>query len=146
MLYRKAPPSPPRLLLRIAGTAGALATIAACGSSPGPEGSAGLVGSVTQPDDGGSGADDGASGPHMILGLLPSCGPGTNEPECPCVAAVSPDGCDAGASDVPDALPLTPDGSDGATDGMVFNGIVANPDAGDATVFNGIVAHPGDGG
>jgi|CZKU01.1.fsa_nt_gi hypothetical protein len=86
----------------------------------------------------------------MILGSLPSCGPNTNEPVCPCVAAVSPDGCDAESPDLPDALPLTPNGtadpSDGASDGIVFNGIVANPDAGDATVFNGVVAHPGDGG
>jgi hypothetical protein len=74
---------------------------------------------------------------------------------CPCVAAVSPDGCDAAAPD--DAANPgdagvdgdVPHASDGATDGMVFNGIVANPDAGDAgdaTVFHGIVVHPGDGG
>jgi hypothetical protein len=149
MLYRNAPPSPPRLLLRIAGTAGALATMAACGSSLGPEGSAGLPGSVAQADGGSGTGDDGSVGEHMLLGSLPSCGPNTNQPECPCVAAVSPDGCDAATPDIPDALPLTPDASDGATDGMIFNGIVAHPDAGDAsdaTVFNGIVAHPGDGG
>jgi hypothetical protein len=158
VLYRKTPPSPPRLLLRIVGTAGALASIVACGSSLGPEGSAGLPGSVTQADVGSGTGDDGfapvgscggANEPEC-LGVLPSCGPGTNEPECPCVADVSPDGCDAGTSDIPDALPLAPDGSanpnDGSTDGTVFNGIVANPDASDATVFNGIVAHPGDGG
>lgn len=102
------------------------------------------------PPSGKSGFCDGIDEPECV-GVLPSCGPGTNEPECPCVAAVSPDGCDAETPDLPDALPLTPDASDtdandGATDAMVLSGIVANPDAGDATVFHCIVAHPGDGG
>lgn len=53
MIYRKAPPHPPRMLLRVAAAAGATVVLgaSACGSTAGPE-SAGVV------DSGSDGGDE----------------------------------------------------------------------------------------
>ena len=96
MLYRKASPRPPRLLLRIAATAGAsaLVGVAACSSSSDSPSSR-LTGSVVSPpaDD----AGDAASNPVTIMtGIMANpdataCGGGV------CGSVVMPqDGGDAG--------------------------------------------------
>jgi hypothetical protein len=146
MLYRKAPPSPPRLLLRIVTTAGAgaLLGVAACSSSSNSGGS-GIMGVVTNPSD--SGGDDlGSEASTIMTGVMPSypdaraCGGG------PCGSMIMPPG-DAGetgdasiASDASDASDLAADApSDAAiveTDAIahcggvcgIVVGVVVQPD------------------
>ena len=95
MLYRKAAPTPPRLLLRIAG-AGAVLGAVACSST----GAAGLVPSpVSGPPADAADQGDSDIGP-VVTGLLPNpCGGG------PCGSIASPPD-DAG------------DASDAATDAL----------------------------
>ncbi len=59
MIYRRSPPRPPRLLLRVVAGAGAIASIAsaaACGSQAMP-----TEGVATMPEDAGDGGQDGTS-------------------------------------------------------------------------------------
>jgi hypothetical protein len=107
MVYRKSPLRPPRLLLRIAATAGAGAMlsvgVAACGSSAGVDGVAALP-----PED--SGAD------HMD-------GDGAAPCETGCGIVVSPEGGDAEM--VGGGVMVNPEaGAD------VVTGVIAMPDGG----------------
>jgi hypothetical protein len=129
MIYRKAPPQPGRLLLRVVAFAGAGAALASVACS-----SAGVVaGSVETPHDAGleSGGHDGGFVGFMGVG-------------------------DGGGSDVFNGLADAGGGIMGATDGQAPDanpdggacdegcGLVGNPDAA-ADVITGVVAHP-DGG
>ncbi len=64
MIYRKAPPQPTRLLLRIVAGAGALMGATACGSG------APLNGIVNLPDD--AGADAETSDARVVTGVAPA--------------------------------------------------------------------------
>jgi hypothetical protein len=148
MIYRKQSPTPPRLLLRIVGTAGAgtLLSVAACGSNPPPDV---FMGSVPNGDTSNDGGVDSAS----FIGEGSVANP-------PGSVACPPDG-----SDVVGCPGTFPDASDDATDhgitgsvacppdasGIqgcpVVAGLVVSPsDASDDVMFNGLVAHPGDSG
>jgi hypothetical protein len=117
MIYRKAPPQPGRLLLRVVAVAGAGAVlgVVACSS-----GSSGLqqMGFAANPDAGGDSGDSGFMG-----------------------------ATDGGGSDVLNGFVDAGGGIMGATDGGVCEegcGLVGNPDA-EADVITGVVVHP-DGG
>jgi hypothetical protein len=101
MLYRKAPATPPRLLLRIVATAGAgvLVGVAACSSSSDSAAPPGVV--VSPPGDD---AGDAASSPTTIMtGIManPDATVGCGSEPCGFVA-MPQDGGDAGAF-APDA-------------------------------------------
>jgi hypothetical protein len=106
MLYRKAAPTPPRLLLRIAATAGAGALLgaAACSSVGEPHGLVpmpnGLV--ANPPADA---ADQGDSeGTPIMTGVLPNPNPGPcGGGPCGTIALPAADAGDAGET-APDAV------------------------------------------
>jgi hypothetical protein len=134
MRYRKAPITPPRLLLRIVGTAGAgaLLGVAACSSSISSDSAPITTGIVVTGDAGGDASADAAAF-YMGIGVPPPCN------GCQMttgVVAYTPDASTDGA-----ALPGD------ASDDAIFNGIGPYPhDGGDAEVFYGLVANPGDAG
>jgi hypothetical protein len=114
MLYRKAPPNPPRLLLRIVATAGAGALLAMTGcSSSSSEGSATITPSDASADD------------AMML----ACGAGL---VCGSLAAPPPDGGDSGDA-----------GATGPCGGHVCGSIALPQDAGDLDAADGHVADAG---
>jgi hypothetical protein len=152
MIYRKQPAHPPRLLLRIVGTAGAstLLGMAACSSSSNPDhafvGSAGIV----EHDGGDSDAD-----PALVGG-----GSQAN----PCISSDVDGACSiqplgsiaqpADASDLDGSFAdAGNDGNDAAAQGdaSMFHGLVTHPEdaaaqdaADDVHVVNGLVVNPGD--
>jgi hypothetical protein len=150
MMYRKAPPQPPKLLLRIVSAAGAgvLVGAAACGGVADSQ----IYGSVVQtPDDSGhgvgsSGSSGDAGGDESYHGELGSSGaPGcdgfcgvspapddASEMDVVGIDAgilISPDGGDAGVSDATDKDAPIADADVDVTNGCHVLGICIRPDA-----------------
>jgi hypothetical protein len=153
MIYRKQSPTPPRMLLRIVGTAGAgtLLSVAACGS-PSPE----VVGSApgSAPIVGGTSSDAAAdSASYTVLGgvvVNPSGSvacpdDGSVVLGCPVIhpADASDDATDHGITGI---VACPPDAS--WTQGCpILTGLVVSPtDASDDVIFHGIMTNPGDSG
>jgi len=111
MIYRKASPSPPRMLLRIVAGAGACAIAAAC-SSTSPD----VEGSVATMDAGRGDAAQDAGDDAPLHGVIDSGGVG----DVVTGVVVNPDA----ASGSGGGIMVNPDAS-----GDVVTGVVVNPDA-----------------
>ena len=150
MIYRKQSPTPPRLLLRIVGTAGAgtLLGMAACGSpSPDLVGSAPALGT----NDGGT-SSDGASDSapdtifmgSLVTGSVACPADGSEVVGCPGTFPDASDDATASSVDGSGACPPDASGIEGCP---IVTGLVVSPnDASDDAIVNGLVVHPGDSG
>jgi hypothetical protein len=125
MIYRKAPPQPTRLLLRIVAGAGALMGATACGSGTR------INGSVILPDE--VGADAETSDARVVMGVAPApSGNDSGEEASTVGGGVSP--CHpCGAVAIPP--------EDSGTDASEVHGVVPFDDGG----VLGVVAMPGGG-
>jgi hypothetical protein len=144
MIYRKTPPNPPRMLLRIAVPLGASALagmVVACGAPNPPDGSV-----AYPPADAGD-----AGGPieGMTTGVAVAT-PDAGDAEAPVhgmtsgTVAVLPDAGDADVvTDAGDAAATIVTGIAPLNDSGV-NGVVAHPE--DGGFVAGLVVNPGDGG
>jgi|SRR5580704_5453214 hypothetical protein len=149
MIYRKQSPTPPRLLLRIVGTAGAgtLLGMAACGSNPNIVGSTGGV----ETNDGGMSSDGASdSAPDTIVmgsvvtGSVACPADGSDVVGCP---GTFPDASDDAADHGISGSVVCPPDASGIQGCPVVTGLVVSPsDASDDVIVNGLVAHPGDSG
>jgi hypothetical protein len=135
MIYRKAPARPPRLLLRIVGSASAAALVGApaCGAN------SGSMGSVACPPDA-----NGTEG-CPVNGVAPNQPSDANADGYGAqISGVAPYQPDAGYTQVTGVAPYQPDAS--YDDVTVINGLVASPhDASDDVLILGLIVHP-DGG
>jgi hypothetical protein len=143
MIYRKHSPTPPRLLLRIVGTAGAGALLgaAACSSSSAPPVVMGVVPNVE--------TDGAASDAAPVVAMTGSvaCLPDATDGVVGC-PDTSPDASADAHLQVVTGIVVSPsDASIDDANSQVVTGLVVSPsDASDDVIFNGLVAHPGDSG
>jgi hypothetical protein len=159
MLYRKSPPNPPKLLLRIVATASAGAIAGACSSTNPSSGSPSVLGKVPYPV---ADAEADAVGSPSVMGSLPAMagdagfvGGGTVCHPCGVVPIAESDaGADGASSPAPspdagvDGQPHEGpgDAAPGCGNGGVCGVVVAPQDAGDSDhIVLGLVANP-DGG
>jgi hypothetical protein len=142
MIYRKQPPTPPRLLLRIMGAAGAgtLLGMAGCSSNSGPEGLAPMM------TDSGTSSDGASDSAVAILEGSVACPPDASD-VVGCPGSFPADASDDATDHIINGVVACPSDASGIQGCPVVTGLSPAPtDASDDVMFNGLVVHPGDSG